>query len=90
MNAVSYITNGLTWKSSYNVVAPESGDTVDLVGWVGGLRTTPQANLDNATVKLLAGKRKQAAGAPAHGHVQGDRRLRDGCGRCAAGDGKSV
>jgi hypothetical protein len=31
---LSYVTGGMTWEADYNVVAPNSGDTLDLVGWV--------------------------------------------------------
>jgi len=51
---LSYITNGLSWKSSYNVVAPEKGDTVDLIGWVT-FENNSGKEFTNATVKLLAG-----------------------------------
>ncbi len=30
----SYVTGGLTWEADYNIVAPDKGDVVDLVGWV--------------------------------------------------------
>ncbi|HKN48482.1 MAG TPA: DUF4140 domain-containing protein, partial [Candidatus Polarisedimenticolia bacterium] len=29
----SYMTGGLRWEATYNVVAPEKGDRFDLVGW---------------------------------------------------------
>ncbi|HTI99459.1 MAG TPA: hypothetical protein VL527_11305, partial [Dongiaceae bacterium] len=31
---VSYITGGFTWEADYNLVAPEKGDLVDLIGWI--------------------------------------------------------
>jgi hypothetical protein len=30
----SYLTGGMRWEANYNAVAPESGDTFDIVGWV--------------------------------------------------------
>ena len=29
-----YMTGGMGWEASYNAVAPEKGDTLDLTGWV--------------------------------------------------------
>ena len=31
---ISYITGGLTWEASYNVIAPEDGDLLDMIGWI--------------------------------------------------------
>ena len=31
---VGYITGGFDWSASYNLVSPEKGDIVDLVGWI--------------------------------------------------------
>src|SRR5579859_8185601 len=31
---VGYITGGFTWEADYNLVSPEKGDNVDLIGWV--------------------------------------------------------
>src|SRR5262249_932847 len=30
---VGYVTGGFTWEASYNLVAPEKGDMVDVIGW---------------------------------------------------------
>jgi hypothetical protein len=51
---LSYITNGLSWKAAYNFVAPEKGDTLDLVGWVT-FENESGKEFTNATVKLMAG-----------------------------------
>ena len=29
---VAYVTVGMTWKASYDVVSPELGETLDLTG----------------------------------------------------------
>ncbi|MFM9000008.1 MAG: DUF4139 domain-containing protein, partial [Opitutia bacterium] len=42
------------WEASYNLVAPEKGDKVDLVGWVT-MRNHSGSAFDGATVKLMAG-----------------------------------
>jgi hypothetical protein len=51
---LSYISGGLTWSSDYNVVAPETGDTLDLVGWVT-LDNQSGKQFDHAHIKLMAG-----------------------------------
>jgi hypothetical protein len=51
---LSYISGGLTWSSDYNVVAPETGDTLDLIGWVT-LDNESGKQFENAHIKLMAG-----------------------------------
>jgi len=51
---MSYVTGGMTWEADYNVVAPEAGDTVDLVGWVTIDNQSGKA-FENARIKLMAG-----------------------------------
>ena len=51
---VAYLSNGFGWEASYNLVAPEKGDKVDLVGWVT-MRNNSGSAFDGATVKLMAG-----------------------------------
>ena len=51
---VSYLTGGLRWEATYNLVAPEKGDRFDLVGWVT-LENESGAAFQNARVKLMAG-----------------------------------
>ncbi|MEY3959095.1 MAG: hypothetical protein RJA37_1698 [Verrucomicrobiota bacterium] len=51
---VAYLSNGFGWEASYNLVAPEKGDKVDLVGWVT-MRNYSGSAFDGATVKLMAG-----------------------------------
>ena len=31
---LSYVTGGMTWQADYNVVAPQQGDVLDILGWV--------------------------------------------------------
>ena len=50
----SYVTGGLTWEADYNIVAPEKGDAVDLVGWVTMDNQSGKA-FENARIKLMAG-----------------------------------
>jgi hypothetical protein len=51
---LSYVTGGLSWEADYNLVAPEKGDTIDLVGWVT-ITNRSGTVFDNARIKLLAG-----------------------------------
>jgi hypothetical protein len=50
----SYVTGQITWSADYNLVAPETGDQLDLVGWVTVNNQTGKT-FDNARIKLMAG-----------------------------------
>jgi hypothetical protein len=52
---LSYITGGLTWEASYNVVAPENGDLLDMIGWVT-LQNRSGHTFENARLQLMAGE----------------------------------
>ncbi|MCX7869204.1 MAG: DUF4139 domain-containing protein [Terrimicrobiaceae bacterium] len=51
---LGYITGGMSWEASYNVVAPEKGDTLDITGWVTMDNQTGR-DFENARIKLMAG-----------------------------------
>jgi len=51
---ISYITYGLSWEASYNVVVPEVGDLVDLVGWIT-LQNNSGHTFQDARLQLMAG-----------------------------------
>lgn len=51
---LGYITGGMSWQSAYNLVAPEKGDTLDMVGWVTVTNNSGK-QFDNASMKLMAG-----------------------------------
>jgi hypothetical protein len=60
---LAYITSGIGWDATYNVVAPGGGDTgsanageekADLSGWVT-LRNLSGTDFPSATIKLMAG-----------------------------------
>jgi hypothetical protein len=56
MNAeFSYVTSQMTWLADYNLVAPEEGDVLDIVGWVS-IRNLSGKTFDNARIKLMAGE----------------------------------
>jgi hypothetical protein len=50
----SYLTGGMRWEANYNAVAPEKGDTFDIIGWVT-LENMSGKDFENASVKLMAG-----------------------------------
>jgi len=51
---VGYVTEGLDWSASYNLVSPEKGDLVDLVGWIT-MNNNSGKTFENATIQLMAG-----------------------------------
>jgi len=51
---LSYVTGGMTWSADYNIVAPETGDLLDLLGWVT-LDNQSGKQFDHAHIKLMAG-----------------------------------
>jgi hypothetical protein len=50
----SYVTGGMSWQADYNIIAPEKGDLVDIVGWVTMDNQTGKT-FENARIKLMAG-----------------------------------
>ena len=50
----SYVTGGMDWEASYNVVAPPKGNVLDLVGWVT-LHNQSGKTFPDARIKLMAG-----------------------------------
>jgi hypothetical protein len=51
---VGYVTGGFNWSASYNLVSPEKGDLVDLVGWIT-MNNQSGKTFENAKIKLMAG-----------------------------------
>ena len=51
---LAYISQGLSWEASYNVVAGDDSDTIDLIGWITMKNRSGKA-FANATIKLMAG-----------------------------------
>ena len=67
----SYVTGGMTWQADYNIVAPEKGDLVDIVGWVTMDNQTGRT-FENARIKLMAGdvnKIQPGMGGPISGRM---------------------
>lgn len=51
---LGYVTGGLSWQSAYNLVAPEKGDLLDIVGWVT-VNNHSGKTFESAAMKLMAG-----------------------------------
>ncbi|HUR46969.1 MAG TPA: hypothetical protein VMZ27_13910 [Candidatus Saccharimonadales bacterium] len=51
---LAYITGGMSWNADYNVVAPEKGEVVDLLGWVT-IDNQSGKTFRQAKIKLMAG-----------------------------------
>ena len=51
---LGYITGGLSWQSAYNLVSPEKGDTLDIVGWIT-IDNKSGKIFEDAKIKLMAG-----------------------------------
>ncbi len=50
----SYVTGGMNWNADYNLVAPEEGDLLDMIGWVT-IHNQTGKTFDHARIKLMAG-----------------------------------
>ncbi len=51
---LSYITGGMRWEATYDAVAPEKGDSFEIVGWVT-LENMSGKDFGAASLKLMAG-----------------------------------
>ena len=51
---IGYVTEGLDWSASYNLVSPEKGDYVDFSGWIT-MHNNSGKTFDTARIKLMAG-----------------------------------
>jgi len=49
-----YVTGGMNWKADYNLIYPEKGDVMDLIGWVT-MNNESGKTFENAKIKLMAG-----------------------------------
>jgi hypothetical protein len=49
-----YVTGGMSWQADYNIVAPEKGNLVEIVGWITMDNQTGKT-FENARIKLMAG-----------------------------------
>ncbi|MBL8233551.1 MAG: hypothetical protein JNL98_33960 [Bryobacterales bacterium] len=51
---LSYVTGGMSWKADYNMVAGETGDRLEMVGWVT-MDNQSGKDFPGARIKLVAG-----------------------------------
>jgi hypothetical protein len=51
---LAYITGGFSWEADYNLVSPEKGELIDVVGWVT-IKNQSGKTFKDARVKLMAG-----------------------------------
>jgi hypothetical protein len=51
---LAYVTSGMSWQADYNIVAPETSDLIDVVGWITMDNQTGKTFTD-AKIKLMAG-----------------------------------
>jgi len=51
---VAYLSRGFTWEASYNLVATEKSDILDVVGWVT-MNNQSGTTFNEAKIKLMAG-----------------------------------
>jgi hypothetical protein len=49
-----YLSGGMSWEADYNLVAPEDGEKLDVIGWVT-IDNQSGRSFENARVKLMAG-----------------------------------
>ena len=65
---IGYVTGGFSWEADYNLVAPETGDLVDLIGWVT-VKNESGTSFRDAKIKLMAGdvNKIQASGGQGGG-----------------------
>ena len=56
---VAYLSRGFTWEASYNLVAEEKGDTLDVVGWIT-MNNQSGMTFPEAKIKLMAGDVQRA------------------------------
>ncbi|MFA6287374.1 MAG: DUF4139 domain-containing protein [Opitutaceae bacterium] len=64
---LGYITGGMSWQAAYNLISPEKGDTLDIVGWVT-LDNQSGKTFADAKVKLMAGDVSKLAPDVSLGH----------------------
>lgn len=50
---LSYVTSGIGWEASYNVVVPEGGDDLELAGWVKLVNVSGKT-FEGAAIELMA------------------------------------
>jgi hypothetical protein len=75
----SYVTGGMNWEASYNVVAPPKSNVLELVGWVT-LDNQSGKTFHEAHVKLMAGDVNKVAPAATPAYAQSQSGIAVGAG----------
>ena len=52
---LAYVTGGFSWEADYNLVSPEKGNAVDVVGWIT-IKNDSGKTFKDTRVKLMAGE----------------------------------
>ncbi len=52
---LAYVSGGFSWEADYNLVSPEKGNLVDVVGWVT-IKNESGKTFKDAKIKLMAGE----------------------------------
>src|SRR5215467_13226754 len=86
---LSYVSRGMTWSSDYNIVAPENGDVLDLIGWVT-LDNQSGKQFDHARIKLMAGDVNKVQPPTSARFYGGHRRRCQRTGCATAGRGEDL
>ncbi|RFC44928.1 MAG: hypothetical protein DVB28_000811 [Verrucomicrobia bacterium] len=60
---LAYLTQGLEWTASYNLVLHETGSAADINGWIT-IKNNSGKQFENARIKLMAGDVHRAEPAP--------------------------
>jgi hypothetical protein len=55
---IAYVTSEMSWSADYNVITPETGNTLQIVGWVT-IRNESGKRFENVRTKLVAGDVKK-------------------------------
>ena len=61
---LAYITGGMGWEASYNIVAPEHGNVLDVTGWIT-MDNQSGKTFSHASIKLMAGDVNRVTAVPA-------------------------
>ena len=55
---IAYVTGNVSWSADYNVVAPESGNPLQIIGWIT-IKNESGKKFENVRTKLVAGDVKR-------------------------------
>ncbi len=73
---LSYITGGMSWEADYSMLAPEQGDTIQVIGWVT-IDNQSGKTFNNARIKLMAGDVSKIQEQERYGYAARDYEMAD-------------